>query len=168
MPYIIDGHNLIPKIPGLSLENFDDESQLIELLLEFCRLRRKQVEVFFDKAPAGSVRARNFGAVIARFIREGQTADEAIRSRLSRLANQARNWTVVSSDQALQASARRARAHSISSEAFAQELLDALEESRPDGEKRPETQLSSEEVERWLEMFRAAKRGDPRQGPEGK
>ena len=27
MPYIIDGHNLIPKVSGLSLGDMDDEQQ---------------------------------------------------------------------------------------------------------------------------------------------
>ena len=31
MPYLIDGHNLIPKM-GLKLADLDDEMQLIELL----------------------------------------------------------------------------------------------------------------------------------------
>ncbi len=106
MPYLIDGHNLIPKIPGLSLQAEDDEQQLITLLLEFCRLQRKQVEVYFDNAPPGGVRARNFGNVIARFVRQGSTADQAIRQRLERLGRAARNWTVVSSDLAVQTEAR--------------------------------------------------------------
>ena len=38
MPYLIDGHNLIPKVAGLSLKAVDDEMQLIELLQEFCRI----------------------------------------------------------------------------------------------------------------------------------
>ena len=50
MPYLIDGHNLIPKIPGLSLEMLDDEDRLIELLQEFARVRRQRIEVFFDQA----------------------------------------------------------------------------------------------------------------------
>jgi len=53
MPYLIDGHNLIPKM-GLRLEDFDDELALMEQLNEFCRLsRRGQVEVYFDNAPIG-------------------------------------------------------------------------------------------------------------------
>ena len=43
MPYLIDGHNLIPKL-GLRLDSLDDEEQLIPRLQEFCRLRRAQVE----------------------------------------------------------------------------------------------------------------------------
>ena len=85
MPFLIDGHNLIPKIPGLSLQDMDDEQQLITLLLEFCRLQRKQIEVFFDNAPPGGVRARNFGNVIARFVKQGSSADQAIHQRLERL-----------------------------------------------------------------------------------
>ena len=85
MPYIIDGHNLIPKIPGLSLQDLDDEIQLVKMLQEFCRINRKQVEVFFDNAPPGQPVARNYGSVVARFVREGGTADRAIHNKLKRL-----------------------------------------------------------------------------------
>ncbi len=158
MPYLIDGHNLIPKVPGLSLETLDDEMQLVELLLDFCRRRRKQVEVFFDKAPVGYPRSRNFGAVIARFVREGQTADEAIRSRLTRLGRQARNWTVVSSDQAVQSAARAARAHFISAEAFSQELFLTIQDTASDPGKQTDPLLSEDEVDTWLDIFEADSR----------
>jgi hypothetical protein len=46
MPYLIDGHNLIAKIPTISLESIDDEMELVNLLQEFCQRRQKQVEVF--------------------------------------------------------------------------------------------------------------------------
>ena len=130
MPYIIDGHNLIPKVPGLSLQEMDDEQQLLEMLQEFCRRQRKQVEVFFDNAPPGGVRARNLGSVTARFVRQGATADDAIRKRLGNLGRAARNWTVVSSDQAVQAEARAAQAQSMPSEAFARLLVQALDDTR--------------------------------------
>ncbi len=39
--YIIDGHNLIPKLPGRSLRELDDEMALVGLLQTFGRLRRK-------------------------------------------------------------------------------------------------------------------------------
>jgi predicted RNA-binding protein with PIN domain len=91
--------------------------------------------------------------VVARFVREGQTADEAIRSRLERLGRQARNLTVVSSDRAVQSAARSARAHFISSEAFAEELVQALDEAAPDAGKKIEAELSEEEIEDWLDMF---------------
>ena len=45
---IVDGHNLIPKIKGLSLKMLDDESELIQILQEYARLTRKKIEVYFD------------------------------------------------------------------------------------------------------------------------
>ena len=83
MAYLIDGHNLIPKIAGLSLSAIDDEQELINRLQAYCRRERKTVEVFFDQAPPGFAGTRAYGAVKAHFVRKGRTADEAIRLRLS-------------------------------------------------------------------------------------
>jgi hypothetical protein len=152
MPYIIDGHNLIPKIPGMSLQDIDDEIQLVNLLQEFCRIRRKQVEVYFDNAPPGSPGARNYGRVVARFIRQGGTADQAIQKKLKRLGGEARNWTVVSSDGEVQINARAARAKILSAEGFAQQLSEALGDT-PDRYLEAESDLSPEEVEDWMQIF---------------
>lgn len=153
MPYLIDGHNLIPKIPGLSLDTWDDELQLIQMLQEFCRRQRKHAEVFFDNAPPDGARPRNFGLVVARFVRQGTTADIAIHNRLARLDREARNWTVVSSDQAVQSSARSSRAQTLSSETFARTLLQTLEESGGEVGKPTDVALSDAEVDDWLKLF---------------
>jgi uncharacterized protein len=157
MSYLIDGHNLIPKISGLTLQAADDEKQLIELLLEFCRRRRKKAEVFFDNSPSGQPRSQNLdlSLVIARFVRQGQSADDAIRARLARLGKNARNWTVVSSDLSVQASARAARAHFVSSELFAQQIEQALTAAPPNLEKQPDASLTSQEINDWLDLFGA-------------
>jgi predicted RNA-binding protein with PIN domain len=152
MPYIIDGHNLIPKIPGMSLQDIDDEIQLVNLLQEFCRIRRKQVEVYFDNAPPGSPGARNFGRVVARFVRQGSTADQAIQMKLKRLGGEARNWTVVSSDGEVQANARTARAKILTAEVFAKQVFEALGDTA-DSYLEPESDLSPEEVEDWMQIF---------------
>jgi uncharacterized protein len=159
MAYIVDGHNLIPKIPGLSLRALDDEMQLIELLQEFCRVRRKKVELYFDNAPPGQARGRNFGWVAARFIRQGSSADQAINNRLEALGPAARNWIVVSSDQAVQSSARRFGAGVVSSGDFARQVQQALQGSGagnpgvPGNDRRAEVALKPEEVEAWLKLF---------------
>jgi predicted RNA-binding protein with PIN domain len=153
MPYLIDGHNLIPKIPGLSLEAPDDEMRLIQVLQDFCRLRRKQVEVYFDNAPPGQPRARRFGMVTAHFARSGSSADELIRQRLERLGGARRNWTVVSSDQQVQANARASRAQVLSSEAFARLLDEALRQAPAEAARDEEAALSEEEVDGWLRLF---------------
>lgn len=152
MPVIIDGHNLIPKIPGLSLHSIDDEMQLVEMLQEYCRRSRKKLEVFFDNAPPGAPRAKTYPNLTVRFIREGQTADQAIRAKLIRLSREARNWTVVSSDHEVQSAARAARATAMPSEIFARELLQTLAQSFTGGET-PEETLSEEEIDDWLELF---------------
>ena len=152
MPYIIDGHNLIPKIPGLSLSDIDDENQLIKVLQEFCRRSRKKVEVYFDNAPPGQLRTRNYGVVTARFVRAGQTADDAIRTRLERMGRAARNWSVVSSDRAVQASAKAAKAQVISSEVFAKEIIGIEDDFLESGDLE-DSALSSDEVDDWLEIF---------------
>ncbi len=153
MSYLIDGHNLIPKITGLSLDMLDDEMQLIDQLQEFCRRRRKTVEVFFDNAPPGQPRARVFGAVKARFVRQGQTADQAIFRRLEQLGRAARNFTVVSSDRQVKAAGRAWGAQWVTSEKFAQLLKETLQDSTEENESRSEIELQPEEIEDWLEIF---------------
>ncbi len=153
MPYIIDGHNLIPKIPGLSLKDLDDEQELVNLLQEYCRLIRKQAEVYFDKSPPGQPRARNFGNVIARYIRESSSADEAIKMKLYRLGGSARNWTVVSSDRQVQAAARSAHARIIPSEEFAQMVINKLSQADKGTKEATDPQISEEELEDWLNLF---------------
>lgn len=149
MPYLIDGHNLIPKL-GLRLDSPDDEIELIAILREFCRLEQRQAEVFFDGAPPAQAGTRKLGAVTAHFVRLGGTADDAIRKRLKALGKSARNWTVVSSDRQVQAEARAAQAEVISSDSFAGTLKHARD-SAP--KANPDRKLSPKEVEDWLREF---------------
>ncbi len=153
MPYLIDGHNLIPKIPGISLKMIDDENHLIELLQVFCRQQQKDAEVFFDRAPAGSEPKRKFGRLTAHYVRQGRSADSAIDERLRRLGGAASNWTVVSSDHAVQASARQAHARTIDLGDFARMLFQRCEAERSDSD-RPDYASSPEEVAEWMEVFR--------------
>jgi len=153
MPYLIDGHNLVPKIPGLSLRAVDDEIHLVELLQEYCRVHRKTVEVYFDNAPPGQSGTRRFGQVTAHFVRQGTSADLAIRQRLARLGKSAPNWTVVSSDGEVQAAARLARAQVTSAESFVQVLQQSLNKNANPEQSHREGALSAEEVEEWLTLF---------------
>lgn len=124
--YLIDGHNVIPKIPGLSLQVIDDEERLIELLKVWMRVRgRRDVEVFFDGAKPGFSGERALGILRAHFVPLGQTADEAIRRRLMGLGKAARNATVVTSDRQVRANAKALHANVISSESFAKDLAQA-------------------------------------------
>ena len=156
MPYLIDGHNLIPKA-NLRLDAADDELELIALLQEYCRKSRTTAEVFFDAAPPGYSGSRRFGAITAHFISQRSTADTAIRTRLLQLGRAARNWTVVSSDGEVLAAAAAAHARSEKSELFARRLRGP----HPDVTRRGSAQtgnidrgLSDDEVQRWLDIFK--------------
>jgi predicted RNA-binding protein with PIN domain len=155
MPYLIDGHNLIPKI-GLRLDSLDDEAALLERLGAFCRLGRKRAEVHFDGAQPGQATIRRLGRVTAHFVRAPRTADEAIRLRLMQLGKAARNWTVVSSDHRVQAEGHAARASVLSSEDFARQVIDALR-ARPAASGR-DALLTPDEVEEWLAVFEEKRR----------
>ncbi len=155
MPYLVDGHNLIPKV-GLHLNSADDEMELVAILKEFARLKRQQVEVYFDGAPIGQAGTRKLGTVRAHFVRLGQTADSAIRARLSRMAKDAKNWIIVSSDHEVQSAARVARAQVVTSEEFVKILRTAMNsapKTNSDNKK-----LSAQEVDEWLKLFREKER----------
>jgi predicted RNA-binding protein with PIN domain len=155
MPYMIDGHNLIPKL-GLRLDDPDDELELVRLLQDFARIKRLQVEVYFDGAPAGQAGMRKMGMVKAHFVRQGQTADSAIRSRLEDMGKASKNWTVISSDREVQNAAKTNQAQVLSSEDFVKAIRSALtnENAINDHDRK----LSASEVEEWYELFRSGRR----------
>lgn len=149
MPFLIDGHNLIPRI-GLRLDSLDDELELIRLLQEYSRLRRTQVEVYFDNAPAGQPAKQKHGTLTAHFVRRPDIADEAIRRRIGKLGASAKNWTVVSSDRRVQAEARSAKAKILSSDDFARQVRRTLQNKNA---STGESAMSEEELHDWLELF---------------
>ncbi|NOH01659.1 MAG: hypothetical protein HND47_06700 [Chloroflexi bacterium] len=150
MPYLIDGHNLIPKL-GLRLDNPDDEMELVRFLQDFVRIKRQPVEVYFDGAPAGAAGTRKLGTVKAHFIPLTRTADSAIRARLESMGKAAKNWTVVSSDREVQGAAKVNGAAALSAEGFVKLLRAALASgSKTEAEEK---QVSPKEVDEWLKIF---------------
>jgi predicted RNA-binding protein with PIN domain len=128
----------------------DDEMELIAILQEYCRIERKQVEVYFDGAPTQQAGTRKHGSVTAHFVTQKSTADNAIRNRLKTMGKSARNWSVVSSDHRVQLEAREARAEVISSDVFAS----TLKQARNSAPKPTDNcKLSSQEVDDWLKLF---------------
>jgi uncharacterized protein len=154
MPYLIDGHNLIPKIAGLSLQDIDDEIRLIQYLQEFCQKTRKKVDVYFDNAAPGASRTQKYGMVTAHYIRQGRTADQAIINNLYRIGRAAQTWTVVSSDRQVQAAARAAQARILSAEEFSAVIHNNAADKSTEVESTVETMLSPREVEEWIQIFK--------------
>lgn len=158
MGIIIDGHNLIPHIPGIDLSDADDELHLIAVLQEYCRVRRAKVRVFFDRAPIGQARVQQFGRVTAHFVRVGISADAAIIDYLQKLGKQAKNVAVVSSDHQIVQAARAVQAKVITSADFAAEWANlAPEEPGLDPREQP---LSPQEVDYWQKIFKQGR--DPK------
>ena len=158
MQYLIDGHNLIPNIRGLSLSDPDDETKLLDLLNRFQRIRRASITVFFDQAPIGRHGVRKHGSVRAVFVPTGKTADTAIMEALTRNKVAAKLVTLVSSDRQVQAAGRERRATIVSSSQFAQDIEIALAEEP----KRPVEVASdnTDEIEEWLNLFSNSKPED--------
>lgn len=153
MPYIIDGHNLIPHIPGLSLKDLDDEKSLIAILQKFVSRRRSTLDVYFDGAPAARTGTQTHGLVRAHFITRGSTADQAIKNHLSRLGKSAKNWTVVSSDREILAEAKSSQCQILKSSDFAVMVLTDTSPSNSASDKNDQPDISPGEVDYWLDQF---------------
>jgi uncharacterized protein len=151
MLYLIDGHNLIPHIAGLSLRQMDDEMRLLELLQTFSREHRVRIEVFFDGAAPGWAGTKGYGNITAHYVVRGSTADEAIRRRLNQIP-QGSGVTVISSDRQVQAEARSQRADIISSRDFAKNFPIIKPELKKQ-KKNSQTTLSTDEIDEWLQLF---------------
>jgi predicted RNA-binding protein with PIN domain len=152
MPYLIDGHNLIGRMRGISLEGPDDEAQLVARLRAYCSRVATSATVYFDGAVIAATREPARAGVTARFVAPPQTADAAIRRHLERLGREAPNWTVVSSDAAVADSARRRRARVETSEAFARRLDDAASSSG--GQEKPQNPPGPDEIAAWEAAFK--------------
>jgi hypothetical protein len=153
LPYMIDGHNLIPHIPGLSLSNLDDEKALVAYLQVFCRVKRRKVEVFFDGAEPGYSGNRHHGTVVAHYIRRGIPADLAMIDLMKKIGRSASNWTIVSSDHLIQTEARSMHFRCVNSNDFAQEIIELQSENPATSLSRDDLTSGGKDIEEWLEIF---------------
>ncbi|MGA9532543.1 MAG: NYN domain-containing protein [Anaerolineales bacterium] len=158
MPHLIDGHNLIGKLRGIALSDLDDEQQLMALLGRWCQRSGKRAVVYFDQGSLLGEDPRPQHGLTAHFVAPPKTADMAIHGHLQRLGRRARNWTVVSSDRAVQRAARQAGARVVDSERFSRELEERTDGSAPE---KPEG-LTPTEIDRWLDIFRRGRDDDDR------
>lgn len=153
MSYLIDGHNLVPHIPGINLSDLDDEIALIQILQRFANNRRSKIEVYFDHAQYTRARSQNHGLVKAVFVRQTSTADDAIKARLSQLGKEAKNWTVVSSDREILVEARSYQSSILTSPKFAGMLREQLSGIQQEEDKNETPDQSNFEVDYWLDQF---------------
>jgi predicted RNA-binding protein with PIN domain len=156
MPYLIDGHNLIGRMAGLSLDEPDDEARLLQVLRTFCARRKTKATVYFDRGAPGRANPASVSGLTARFVVPPATADEAIVRHLDRLGGDARNWVVVSSDSDVAKAARRRGARVWSSEDFTRAVAAALAPGPPP--EKPDIPPGSDELRDWERLFRSGRR----------
>ena len=155
---VIDGHNLIPKVPGIRLQDAEDENALVDILNEYCRLSRTQVEVFFDGAPTPAPSPRKSGIAHVHFVRKGLTADDAIIAYVRSHQQPDFMLTVVSSDHRIQAAVKGAGASTMTSEVFAVEMRRVFSSPAAQQEQK-EKRLSDNEIQQWLNEFESGQSG---------
>lgn len=157
MHYLIDGHNLIARVPGLSLADPDDEVKLLQLLKRWTAAdARRKVTVIFDKGlPGGEAKHLSGGGVRAIFAPDNRSADSLIIRRIEGIEDPAQH-TVVSSDGAILRAAQRRRVPTQRSEAFAAAMVNERTfpgAARPAADPRDNPTISPNEVSEWLELF---------------
>ncbi len=155
MTLLVDGHNLIAKLPGLSLADPDDERELIQVLQRYAWRKRKKITVVFDPGDnpgTGSPASR--AAVRVIFASPGSTADAVIIYMVRQHRNP-RDLLVVSSDRTVMSRARSAGARTISATAFALEIQSALSSRKVENEKPSFDSggASEDDVAYWLRVF---------------
>ena len=166
MIYVIDGHNLIGKLPDIHLSDPDDEQKLVARLNDWCRLdRRRKIKVFFDAGEFGGLGDMlSQPSVRVQFSRVGQTADSLIIQFLQSIKN-SQEFTLVSSDREIIYAARKRRVGYILSEEFALMLAEELtpdpdaetEEPKPEEKgAESEVEVSDDEVQGWMRAFENA------------
>ncbi len=155
MPLLIDGHNLIGRLPDLRLDDPDDEAKLVARLRTYHARTGKRVTVVFDHGlPGGRSRELSGGGVEVVFASAGRTADGILRERVRR-ARDPRGLTVVTSDHQVVAAVQAKGARVARSEDFAAQLGPprSVDEERPQGAKT-DAHLSPREIEDWLAVFK--------------
>jgi predicted RNA-binding protein with PIN domain len=151
MLVLIDGHNLIARLPDIQLDDADDEEQLLLKIRRYQARKKQRVTVVFDAGlgyKPGSKHRQ--GRLTVEYAPSGRTADQIIINRL-RNASSPKQILVVTSDRAIQRVAKDVGASIISSDQFAAELT--LPVAKPDEEAGQDVALSPEEVEAWLKLF---------------
>lgn len=157
MNYLIDGHNLIARTPGLSLADPDDEAKLVRILRRWTAAdSRRKVTVIFDAGlPAGEARHLSGGGVKAVFASNNASADDVLIRRIEAIGNPP-EFVVISSDGQVIAAATRRRVAVQRSEEFAAALL--ADRQFGGGNKTPPQRpdapaMSADELQEWLVLF---------------
>lgn len=155
MSLLIDGHNLIAKLPDIHLGDPDDELHLIERLRRYQAHTGKRLLVLFDGGlPGGPEPDLSTSKVKVVFAPTGGSADALIIGRVRRNRDP-KGLTVVTSDHKIIAAVRQSGARVVRAEAFAAHL-DAALAAAPTDSPADDVVLGQAEIDEWLALFEAA------------
>ncbi len=158
---LLDGYNLIhsgrfPGRKGRSLE--EQRDYFIHLIRQYATQKRRQCIVVFDSKMPFSRQRKKLGRVEVRFSPPNKEADQVIQEIIRRSKNP-RTLVVVSSDRAIQHTAKIHGASFLSSEAFWEEEAPyhptqkaSAPSDEPEAEK-PDANLSDDQIQEWLNLF---------------
>lgn len=158
MPYLIDGHNVIGQMPGLSLDDPDDEAKLVALVQRFCLRGRRKATIIFDRGLPGGVSRLSSSEVTVVFASDRHTtADDLVLNRIRAERNPG-GLIVVSSDRKIADAARQRRMKVESAREFGLRLARPAKGAGPAPEK--EQGLGKDELAEWEAVFEARKNSD--------
>lgn len=157
MRLLVDGHNLIGKIPDIDLEDEQDEAKLVSRLRRFAARTGNKLTVLFDGGlPGGASPELSGASVQVIFAPAGQIADPLIINRIRGIRDRDA-WMVVSSDWSILDAATQQGVRVQHSEEFAITLAKALKGPKPADLRQ--TPPSEKDVDEWLEVFSKRGRG---------
>jgi predicted RNA-binding protein with PIN domain len=150
---IVDGHNLIGRAEGLTLEAEETARAIVlQKIAGRKGTRRDGVTVVFDGNRPGTAKRDRYGSVRVVFSPQGRSADEEIL-RLVQTVNP-RTAVVVTSDRRLAQRARALGAATETCEVFWAKL-EGRGGRRSSPAEKPRAE-SAEEREEWLRVFAKA------------
>jgi uncharacterized protein len=163
MIYLIDGHNLIGKMPDISLADPDDEEQLALRLCQWAAENKsRQVIVIYDRGVlSGLARRLSNQQVKVFFAPPRTTADALLIKRINEVRNP-QQYRLISSDRKIIDAAKVRGMRFWRSEQFMEMMRppESSAETAPSTKPKParpsqkeEPKLSQEDVAEWLELF---------------
>jgi len=139
--YIIDGNNLIGKLPSLKMSQIKDKQgsreKLAFMIDNYFSQKNAKVFLHFDGHPKESIRINNASIIYS----ENLSADNKIKNQVGKSKNP-RNIIVVTSDNNLTEYARVCSSTVIKCEEF---VKDILHQKDSDEEKRRIEEMSNNE-----------------------
>lgn len=160
MAYLIDGFNLLYKIPeceALMLQNRleDARNRLLSIIKEYEKIARKKIRIVFDgkKQQLLDIKSESFGSIDIYYSLD-YSADFLIKEFIKKDINP-RMTTVVTSDNGIISFVQKFGVRLMKSEDFAEKMVKTIDDyyEEKKQEKDDDPKISREEVHYWENIF---------------